>query len=90
MLAEDGKSNELLVYVLIQVMKGAQPNGKQRISSIDEPGGDQYTPNSGICKPFGWRQCQLHTFESIQINADTQTLEVSASVYGATDELVSF
>lgn len=90
MLVEAGKSNELLVYVFDPSDEGAQPNGKQRISSIDEPGGDQYTPNSGIWQTVWLETVPATYIETIQINADTQTLEVSASVYGATDELVSF
>ena len=41
-------ANELLVYVYDPSDSGAQPNGKQRISAIDRPGGDTYTPSSGI------------------------------------------
>ena len=41
--------NELLVYVYDPSDEGAQPNGKQRISAIDAPGGDTYTPSSGTC-----------------------------------------
>ena len=40
--------NELLVGVFDPSDEGAQPNGKQRVSAIDEPGGDTYTPSSGI------------------------------------------
>ena len=47
-LAVDGALNELLVFVYDPSDHGPQPNGKQRISAIDHPGGDTYTPNSGI------------------------------------------
>jgi hypothetical protein len=40
--------NELLVYVYDPSDSGKQPNGKQRITAIDNPGGDTYTPSSGI------------------------------------------
>jgi hypothetical protein len=39
--------NELLVYAFDPSDGGVQPNGKQKISAIDNPGGDTYTPSSG-------------------------------------------
>ena len=42
------RNNELLVYVYDPSDAGSQPNGKQRISAISQPGGDTYTPSSGI------------------------------------------
>ena len=41
-------TNELLVHVYDPSDEGFQPNGKQRISAIVLPGGDTYTPSSGI------------------------------------------
>lgn len=40
--------NELMVHVYDPSDEGFQPNGKQRISAITMPGGDTYTPSSGI------------------------------------------
>ena len=40
--------NELVVYVFDPSDQGPQPNGKQQTSAIDNPGGDTYTPPSGI------------------------------------------
>ena len=40
--------NELLVFAFDPSDEGAQPAGKQRISAISAPGGDTYTPSSGI------------------------------------------
>lgn len=40
--------NELFVYVYDPSDYGQQPFGKQRISAITQPGGDTYTPSSGI------------------------------------------
>ena len=40
--------NEILIHVFDPSDDGVQPNGKQRISAIDNPGGDTYSPNSGI------------------------------------------
>jgi len=41
-------ANELLVFVHDPSDTGKQPNGKQRASAISSPGGDTYTPSSGI------------------------------------------
>jgi beta-galactosidase/beta-glucuronidase len=41
-------NNELIVAVYDPSDKGYQVNGKQRISAIAKPGGDTYTPSSGI------------------------------------------
>ncbi len=41
-------NNELTVTVFDPSDNGFQPNGKQRISAITKPGGDTYTPSSGI------------------------------------------
>jgi beta-galactosidase/beta-glucuronidase len=43
-----GNGNELLVYAHDPSELGVQPSGKQQISSISGPGGDKYTPSSGI------------------------------------------
>ncbi|ETO04612.1 glycosyl hydrolase, family 2 [Reticulomyxa filosa] len=42
-----GSSNDLNVVVYDPSDDGVQPNGKQRISAITNPGGDTYTPSSG-------------------------------------------
>jgi len=41
-------NNELIVAVYDPSDTGVQPHGKQRISAIPGPGGDTYTPSSGI------------------------------------------
>lgn len=41
-------SNELILAVYDPSDEGYQVNGKQRISAIPSPGGDTYTPSSGI------------------------------------------
>ncbi len=92
LLMKNGNTNELIIYVFDPSDDGAQPNGKQRISAIDNPGGDQYTPNSGI-----WQTVWLETvpdiyIDNISINADTQELKVSANLINSgTDTIkVSF
>lgn len=41
-------ANELIVRAYDPSDSGYQVNGKQRISAITKPGGDTYTPTSGI------------------------------------------
>ena len=41
-------TNELIVFAFDPSDLGAQPEGKQRIKSILSPGGDKYSPSSGI------------------------------------------
>jgi hypothetical protein len=85
-ITEDlGRANELLVYAYDPSDNGAQPNGKQRISAIDKPGGDRYTPSSGI-----WQTVWLESVpgdayvSSIDINqASMDTVTVAATVTGA-------
>jgi hypothetical protein len=48
--------NELIVQVYDPSDDGYQPNGKQRISAIDNPGGDTYAPTSGIWLPVWLEQ----------------------------------
>ena len=76
--------NELIVYVFDPSDSGAQPNGKQRISAIDSPGGDTYTPSSGIWQTV-WLEAvptAMH-ITSLQIATDAVSLTVSAAVSSA-------
>ena len=41
-------ANELIVWAYDPSDAGSQPMGKQRVGSIAAPGGDRYTPTSGI------------------------------------------
>jgi len=75
--------NELLVYAYDPSDGGFQPNGKQRISAIDNPGGDTYTPSSGI-----WQTVWLESVPSTHITslsidqASTTALTVTAATSG--------
>ena len=47
---------------------GSQPNGKQRVSAISNPGGDTYTPSSGIWQTV-WMESVPPTYiESVNID----------------------
>ena len=63
--------NELIVRAFDPSDAGFQVNGKQRISAINNPGGDTYTPSSGIWQTvravFG--ECEgvhLHVFRDAE------------------------
>ena len=79
--------NELLVYVFDPSDSGAQPNGKQRISAIDSPGGDTYTPSSGIWQTV-WLEAVPATYisalkiDQASTTAVTVTVEVASSAVG--------
>lgn len=69
--------NELLVYVFDPSDTGKQPNGKQRISAISSPGGDTYTPSSGIWQTV-WLEAAPATYiESLIINQASATVRSS-------------
>lgn len=55
--------NELLLFVYDPSDGGNQPNGKQRISAIDDPGGDTYTPSSGI-----WQTVWIESVPEVYIS----------------------
>ena len=71
--------NELLVYVYDPSDKGDQPNGKQRISAIDSPGGDTYTPSSGIWQTV-WLECvPASAIEALAILKDAAVAAIAAA-----------
>jgi hypothetical protein len=76
--------NELLVFAHDPSDTGAQPNGKQRISAIDLPGGDTYTPSSGIWQTV-WMEAVPPTYiSSLSTNqASTTAVTIAANLGGA-------
>ena len=52
---------------------GKQPNGKQRISAIDHPGGDTYTPSSGIWQTVWLEEAPAKYIQDVQIDQSSQT-----------------
>lgn len=75
-------SNELLVSVYDPSDSGAQPNGKQRISAIDHPGGDTYTPNSGIWQTVWLENVPKTYISSLKFTPTLNTLTVTAEAAG--------
>eukprot|EP01121_Diplochlamys_sp_Union-15-3_P017716 TRINITY_DN6295_c0_g1_i1.p1 TRINITY_DN6295_c0_g1~~TRINITY_DN6295_c0_g1_i1.p1 ORF type:complete len:699 (-),score=142.08 TRINITY_DN6295_c0_g1_i1:105-1982(-) len=71
--------NELIVFVYDPSDEGFQPNGKQRISAIHSPGGDTYTPSSGI-----WQTVWLENVPEVyiadnKILADTKKVTITTT-----------
>lgn len=78
------KNNELLIHVYDPSDGGKQPNGKQRISAIDRPGGDTYTPNSGIWQTVWLEHVPVDYIASLTISqASLSQVVVTAGVEGA-------
>lgn len=80
-------SNELIVSVYDPSDSGYQPNGKQRISAIPSPGGDTYTPSSGI-----WQTAWLENVPSsdvlaggyisgLKVRGDTSNLYITVNTF---------
>jgi beta-galactosidase/beta-glucuronidase len=74
--------NELLVYVYDPSDSGKQPNGKQRISAIDSPGGDTYTPSSGIWQTVWLEEAPASYIQQIKIDQSSESA-VSVTVMSA-------
>eukprot|EP01116_Phalansterium_solitarium_P001107 TRINITY_DN10887_c0_g1_i1.p1 TRINITY_DN10887_c0_g1~~TRINITY_DN10887_c0_g1_i1.p1 ORF type:complete len:694 (-),score=219.41 TRINITY_DN10887_c0_g1_i1:208-2289(-) len=81
--AVEATNNELLVFVYDPSELGYQPNGKQRISAMTNPGGDVYTPSSGIWQTVWLENVPEQYIGSVRVLADTRSLTVSAEVVGA-------
>lgn len=78
-----GTANELLVFVHDPSETGKQPNGKQRSSAISSPGGDTYTPSSGIWQTPWLEAVPAEYISGITIDQGSVTaVTVSAEVEG--------
>ena len=76
------KGNELLLFVFDPSDDGIQPDGKQRFTAIDTPGGDKYTPSSGIWQTV-WLESvpttYIHSLKIDQAAKDAVVVVVSAT-----------
>ena len=83
--------NELIVYVFDPSDSGHQPNGKQRISAIDKPGGDTYTPSSGIWQTVWLEHVSADAYVSaVKIDQNSTTeVGVTTSVEAASGQDVT-
>jgi beta-galactosidase/beta-glucuronidase len=69
--------NELIVRVFDPSNEGAQPNGKQRISAISGPGGDTYTPSSGIWQTSWLESVPAYHVSGLKLRGDLENLHLS-------------
>ncbi len=73
------KTLEILVAVVNPADRGAQPNGKARISAISSPGGDTYTPASGLWQSVWLEEVPPAFIARVQIGQnDATTLTTTA------------
>jgi beta-galactosidase/beta-glucuronidase len=80
-LVAAGGRNELVVHAFDPSDSGAQPNGKQRISAISSPGGDTYTPSSGIWQTVWLESVPASYVTNLVIDqASTSQVTVTAHV----------
>ena len=78
--AGDDAALEILVGVFNPADKGAQPNGKARISAIDQPGGDTYTPASGIWQSVWLEEVPPSYVSRVRLAANATKVRVAAFV----------
>ena len=77
-IAEIGEI-EILIAVFNPADRGAQPNGKARISAISSPGGDTYTPASGLWQSVWLEEVPAVFISRVQIaQNDPTTLTATA------------
>ena len=74
-------NNELIVAVHDPSDKGVQVEGKQRVSAIDRPGGDTYTPSSGIWQTVWLESVAAFHVSGLRVRGDAANLYISASTY---------
>ena len=78
-----GEDVELIVGVYNPADNGAQPNGKARVGAITNPGGDTYTPASGIWQSVWIEEVPSAFISKLQLGANMTQLTASATVEGA-------
>eukprot|EP01084_Bolivina_argentea_P296924 511458_1 len=75
-------NNELMISVYDPSDNGYQPNGKQRISAINHPSGDTYTPSSGIWQTV-WLEIINHPkmyIQSYKIYPTLSSISINVSI----------
>ena len=66
--------NELILRVYDPSNLGAQPNGKQRQSAISGPGGDTYTPSSGVWQSVWLETVPAYHVSGLRLRGDLENL----------------
>jgi hypothetical protein len=67
--------NELIVGVFDPSDSGPQPQGKQRVAAIGDPGGDHYTPSSGIWQTVWLENVPAVHVASLSVGADLSKVQ---------------
>jgi len=87
-------NNELIVFVYDPSDTGYQPHGKQRISAIPSPGGDTYTPSSGIWQTAWLETVPNYHITNLRLRGDLTNLYItvftSPNVPGTVNGVVTF
>ena len=87
-------NNELILAVYDPSDEGFQVEGKQRISAIHSPGGDTYTPSSGVWQTVWLENVAAYSIASLAVRGDTQnvyvTVNAGAAGTGTASGTVSF
>lgn len=83
-------TNELLVYVYDPSDTGFQPNGKQRITAIDSPSGDTYTPSSGIWQTAWFEQVPDTYISALRLGYDLTSVTVNTIVSSSTAQTCKY
>jgi len=69
------QNNEIIVQVYDPSDEGYQPHGKQRISAITSPGGDTYTPSSGIWQTVWFETVPTNLYiAGLRVRGDMQNI----------------
>lgn len=74
--------NELLVWAYDPSDAGPQPQGKQRVGAIANPGGDHYTSSSGIWQPVWMELVPTEHIVSLKTRADLTHLHLLVNATG--------
>eukprot|EP01084_Bolivina_argentea_P296919 511452_1 len=86
-------NNSLYIFVYDPSDLGVQPSGKQRISAINNPSGDTYSPSSGIWQTV-WIE-QIHSFNetyisNIKLIPSLNMITINVTIKGDVKDKVSF
>ena len=76
-LADGTDAHELLLTVFDPSNRGPQPFGKQRIEAMYAPGGDTYSPVSGVWQPVWLESVPSRHIRSLSLRPNTERLDLT-------------
>jgi len=80
----ESKDNEIIIFVYDPSNYGSQPYGKQNIQAISAPGGDTYTPSSGIWQTVWMEEVPKTFIEKIKVTPGLNNVTMNFTVSGPT------